>query len=354
MAWGPIQGHDKIVAMFRRAIERNRLASTFLFVGPEGIGKSRFAKRFAQALLCTTRSDAELEPCGTCPTCKQVQSGNHPDVTWIQKPEERSFLPVRLFLGDGEQRGKEGLCHEISMKPQSGSRKIAVIEDADYLNAEGANSLLKLLEEPPPRSVLILICTSLDRQLPTIRSRCQVIRFSPLSDDEVAQVLLNQELVENQKDAQSLAENSKGSVTQALAGLDQELTDFSQQLAQAWSDPRFSSVKLAAETLSFVDQAGKESRQRRLRLKTLGEKSIDFFRTVQQTQLGVTANSSWEPTASNMLKNWSGQAEYFAEEAIEVTIEMMQHVDRNVHLTTAIEGWWDQMAKTREKCLQQA
>ena len=76
---------------------------------------------------------------------------------------------------------REGLCHDIALKPFRGGRKIAIIDDADYLNQEGANCLLKTLEEPPEKSVIILIGTSQQRQLPTIRSRCQIVRFAPLS-----------------------------------------------------------------------------------------------------------------------------------------------------------------------------
>ena len=83
---------------------------------------------------------------------------------------------------------REGLCHDISLKPYMGNRKVAIVDDADYLNAEGANSLLKTLEEPPPRSVLILVGTTPAKQLPTIRSRCRIIRFDPLPTETVAEL----------------------------------------------------------------------------------------------------------------------------------------------------------------------
>ncbi len=169
-----------MVEQFRRALARGRLASSFLFAGPEGIGKRTFALKLAQAMLCTTRPEETLDPCGTCPSCVQVAAGTHPDLHLVGKPEDKSFIPLELLIGDREHRRREGLCHNIGLKPYLGGRKIAMIDDADYLNAEGANSLLKTLEEPPPRSVLILIGTSPAKQLPTIRSRCQLIRFRPL------------------------------------------------------------------------------------------------------------------------------------------------------------------------------
>ena len=131
-----------------------------------------------------------MDPCEYCPSCLQVAARTHPDLEIVSKPEDKSFLPLELFIGDKEHRMKEGLCHRIAMKPFQGGRKIAIIDDADFLNAEGANCLLKTLEEPPPQSVLILIGTSPAKQLPTIRSRCQLIRFRPLRTDQVEELLL--------------------------------------------------------------------------------------------------------------------------------------------------------------------
>ncbi|MEX2186270.1 MAG: AAA family ATPase, partial [Pirellulales bacterium] len=166
MPWQGLQGHDEVADRFRRILARGRLASTFLFVGPDGIGKRTFAMKLAQALLCAERPEADLDPCGRCESCVQATAGTHPDILTIAKPAEKSELPVALFIGTKEKRMQEGLCHDLSLKPFFGRRRVAVIDDADYLNEEGANCLLKTLEEPPPRSLLILVGTSLERQLP--------------------------------------------------------------------------------------------------------------------------------------------------------------------------------------------
>ena len=157
------------------------LASTYLFVGPEGIGKRRFALALAKALLCPNTAADPLEPCGHCESCRLFDAGNHPDLDVVSLPKDKSTLPLDLFIGDKDHRNQDGLCHRISLRPFLGGRKIAIIDDADHFSAESANCLLKTLEEPPPRSLLILIGTSPSRQLPTIRSRSQVVRFRPLS-----------------------------------------------------------------------------------------------------------------------------------------------------------------------------
>ena len=157
MSWQGILGHDAVAEQFRRALARGRLASSFLFVGPSGIGKRTFALKLAQALLCSRRPEAELAPCGECSSCIQLLAGTHPDLLQVARPKDKSFLPLELLIGDKEHRMRQGLCHDIALKPFMGGRRVAILNDADYLNAEGANSLLKTLEEPPPRSVLILI-----------------------------------------------------------------------------------------------------------------------------------------------------------------------------------------------------
>src|SRR3989339_1058291 len=232
MAWHGILGHDDVVELFRRALERGRLASSFLLAGPAGIGKRAFALKLAQVLLCQTRPEEAMDPCEQCPACLQVLAGSHPDLEAVAKPADKSFLPLELLIGDKEHRTRRGLCHSLALKPFMGGRKVAVIDDADYLNAEGANSLLKTLEEPPPRSVLMLIGTSPAKQLPTIRSRCQLVRFRPLSTDVVASLLISQQLVEGKDEARRLAEHSGGSLQNARELADQELWAFRARLHQ--------------------------------------------------------------------------------------------------------------------------
>ena len=150
MAWQGIEGHDDVAEKFRTLLSQGRLASTFLFVGPAGIGKRTFALGWRSR--CSVRPDPfpHSIPAAQCAGCQQVLAGTHPDLLRIAQPADKSFIPVELFIGSKEKRMQEGLCHDISLKPFMGGRRVAIIDDADYLNEEGANSLLKTLEEPPP------------------------------------------------------------------------------------------------------------------------------------------------------------------------------------------------------------
>src|SRR5947209_17322230 len=125
-----IRGHQQIADRFRRALAKGRMASTFLFVGPPGIGKRAFAWKLAQALLCEKVAPEKLAPCGECPSCRQVVSLNHPDVLWIAKPSDKSSIPLKLLIGEDETRMREGLCYDLASRPYSGRRTIETIDAA--------------------------------------------------------------------------------------------------------------------------------------------------------------------------------------------------------------------------------
>ncbi len=122
----------------------------------------------------------QIEACGECRACRGFAAGNWPDFMEIGLPAGKTEIPISLILGESDKRGREGLCFELSMSPQASERRVALINDAHRMNQEGANALLKTLEEPPSHALILLVCDNPDSLLPTIRSRCQVIRFFPL------------------------------------------------------------------------------------------------------------------------------------------------------------------------------
>ncbi len=346
MSWHGIDGHDDVVEQFRRALGRGRLASSFLFAGPAGIGKRTFALKLAQAMLCQTRPEAALDPCESCPSCVQAAAGTHPDLEAIAKPADKSFIPLELLIGDLEHRRREGLCHRISLKPYLGGRKIAVIDDADYLNAEAANALLKTLEEPPPRSVLILIGTTPAKQLPTIRSRCQLIRFRPLPVEVVGTLLVSKGLLGDPAEARRLAQYSEGSVRRALELADPGLWAFRNTLYQRLSEPALDSVRLAQTVAAFVDDAGKEAPARRARLRQVVAFAADFYRQMMHAQCGTSLSADQE------LREHVGQAVQrgaggcrAASARLDRCLDAAAQIDRNANQATLIECWTDDLAR---------
>ncbi len=348
MPWHGILGHDDVVEKFGSALKRGRLASSFLFVGPAGIGKRAFALKLAQALLCETRPEEALDPCEQCPACVQVLAGTHPDVEMVSKPADKSFLPLELLIGDKDHRSRQGLCHSLSLKPFMGGRKVAIIDDADYLNAEGANSLLKTLEEPPPRSVLILIGTSPAKQLPTIRSRCQLVRCHPLPTQVVAELLLSNHVVDEVDEARRLADFSDGSVQSARELADRELWVFRGQLYQWLAAPVLESVRAAAAVLAFIDEAGKDAPARRSRSRQILYFAAQFFRQLIGALSGaiLTDDPELREAAERAAKNWPGGSLTVAA-CLDRTLEAAEQIDRNVHQAILVECWLDDLASIR-------
>lgn len=341
-----IRGHDAIADRFRRALARGKLASTFLFVGPTGIGKRTFALRLAQGLLCDGVPAERLAPCGECPSCRQVLAGSHPDVTVVEKPADKSFIPIELLIGDAEHRMRAGLCYDIALKPYSGRRKVAIIDDADYLNKEGANCLLKTLEEPPPKSVLILIGTSEQRQLPTIRSRCQIVRFSPLAGRDVAELLVDRGLCDDAAGAQSAAARGEGSVERAALWCDPALVEFRGQLLATLASREFD-LQPAAKALSqFVDGGGKESAVKRERLRLAVSLAEELYRAVL-LRLTSDRNSGdvLLDQAVSRAVNWFGDDETAAA-CLDVCLDAYAHIDANVNQATLIEWLLDELGQT--------
>jgi DNA polymerase-3 subunit delta' len=327
-----LRGHDRVIERFRRALAKRRLASTFLFVGPPGIGKRTFAMKLAQGLLCERVSEDRLDPCGDCASCHQVLSLNHPDVEIVAKPADKAFIPLEQLIGDAEHRMRAGLCYNIALKPFSGRRKVAIIDDADYLNKEGANCLLKTLEEPPPQSVLILIGTSEQRQLPTIRSRCQIVRFQPLAEDDVAALLVERGLCEDPALARSAAAHSHGSLERAAQWCDTSLVDFHRELIGILSQPEFDLQPSAKLISQFVDEAGRDSAAKRKRLRLIVSLAEEFYRALLlASETGQTSTNSWMSP--------DGPAA-----CLDICLDAYSHIDANANQAILIEWWLDELA----------
>ncbi|MEO2001228.1 MAG: AAA family ATPase, partial [Pirellulales bacterium] len=238
MSWEGIEGHDQIANRFLSVEAAGRIAGSYLFVGQEGIGKATFAKHLTMALACENSKNS-LTACRTCNSCIQALAGTHPDIDIVQKPVERTTIPLESLIGSPEQRLRAGLCWRLLLRPQLASRKFAILLDADHLSEEAANCLLKTLEEPPPGAVIILVGTTLERQLPTIRSRCQVIRFSPLADGIIKQLIQTEQQQNGDELTDStlteIARIAQGSLSKARLFLDEELTLFRTKLFEMLS-----------------------------------------------------------------------------------------------------------------------
>lgn len=170
--WNKILGHEFPKGFLRSSLVKGRVGHAYAFVGPKGVGKATTALVFAQALLCDAATEPG-EPCGACRTCGRIERGAHPDV--------HTLRPEGASIGIEQVRALQNV---LSLKPYEAARKVAIIDDAETMTVASQNSLLKVLEEPPGDTVIIVVATNVSALLPTIRSRCQTLRFQPnaLSD----------------------------------------------------------------------------------------------------------------------------------------------------------------------------
>jgi DNA polymerase III subunit delta' len=320
--WHGILGHDDVVEQFRRTLAAGRLASTYLFVGPPGVGKRRFATELAHSLLCTEVDESLLEPCGKCDSCRMFAAGNHPDLDIVALRAEKSELAISQFVGFDEYLQQDALCHRIALKSFFGGRRVAIIDDADHFNRFSANCLLKTLEEPPPSALLILIGTSPSRQLPTIRSRSQVVRFRGLDVETIAKILIESGAVAERQLALQAAELSEGSVERARQLADAALWSFRDQLSSALNVPRIDSVRLARAVQAFVDEAGKESSLRRERLRIIIGFAVEFYRWKLRIE---------QPREADL-------------QALESCLAALEQIDRNANLGLVIQHWCEELS----------
>ena len=179
MNWNLI-GHEWAVRMLKQHVVQKNHRQAYLITGPESVGRSTLALRFAQALNCPQPVDIG-EPCLDCPTCSQLERLVHPDLAVVEAEQRGGQLKVDQI---------RELQHGLSLAPYDANYRIAVLLRFEEANRQAANALLKTLEEPPPQVVIMLTSVSADRLLPTIVSRCEVIRLRPVPSDELNQGLI--------------------------------------------------------------------------------------------------------------------------------------------------------------------
>jgi DNA polymerase III subunit delta' len=186
-------GNRRAKEILKRMLAQGRVPGALLFAGEEGVGKKLFALELARALNC--RRSAGVEACGECPACVRVgrvdyPAGNDKDdykkLIWSEHPDVGMVLPYNRSVYVHAIRDLE---RETNFRPVEGRARVFLVEDADRLSESSSNALLKTLEEPHATSHLILLTSRPAGLLPTIRSRCQIVRFSPLSAEEIEQHL---------------------------------------------------------------------------------------------------------------------------------------------------------------------
>ena len=216
-----LTGNTRVKAVLKRMLTTGRLPGAMLFTGEEGVGKKLFALEVARALNC--RSPKDNEACGVCSSCKRIVKLNYPQrddaeewtqIIWTDHPDVGLVVAPKRVLRVEQMRQIE---KEANFRPFEGKARVFLIDEADKLNDASANALLKVLEEPPKTSHLLLITARPAMLLPTILSRCQMIRFSPLAPEEIERYLVKKSDVDA-KTARLRARAAGGSMGRAMSG----------------------------------------------------------------------------------------------------------------------------------------
>jgi DNA polymerase III subunit delta' len=213
-------GNERAKLLLRRMLEARRLPGAMLFTGEEGVGKKLFALEIAKALNC--RSPQGAEGCGVCPSCVRISKFNYPQssdsddwkgIIWTDHADVGMVVAPKRILLVEQMRQIE---REANFRPYEGTARVFLIDDADKLNDSSANALLKVLEEPPHTSHVVLLTARPAMLLPTVRSRCQMIRFSPLTADEIERHMLENKIADA-KGARIRARVVRGSLGRAIS-----------------------------------------------------------------------------------------------------------------------------------------
>lgn len=213
-------GNETVKNLLRRILESGRLPGAMVFVGEEGVGKKLFALEIARALNC--RKLQGVEGCGSCAACKRIAKFNYPQsaesddwkkIIWTDHPDVGMVVAPKRVLIVEQMREIEGAAN---YRPFEGEARVFLVDDADKLNDSSANALLKILEEPPHTSHIILLTSRPAMLLPTIRSRCQMIRFSPIAAEEIEKYLLQNDQA-GTNDARIRARVARGSIGRAIS-----------------------------------------------------------------------------------------------------------------------------------------
>jgi DNA polymerase-3 subunit delta' len=224
MAFQNIKGQERAVGTLREYLKAKKIAGAYLFSGPEGVGKYFLARTFAKAVNCLLGQD---EPCDTCASCAKVDKNEHPDVHIIDR-------------ADGESISIESireLKKSISLKPYEGRFKVFIINDAHKLGAEAANALLKVLEEPPGDSLIILVSAKSAKLFKTVISRCRTVKFFPLKRAELSTILKKDYFLDGGL-AHFLAYSSEGRIGRSLNLKDTDALKQKNKVIDAFLEPR--------------------------------------------------------------------------------------------------------------------
>jgi DNA polymerase III subunit delta' len=328
-------GHRRAVAVLERAIESDRLSHAYLFVGEPRIGKTTLALALARALNCTS----EKRPCGVCRPCRLADANAHPDVQLIQAGGGEATRSSRHGSEKSAPRSisidqVRALQHDAALAPVEGRRKIYIVVDAPAMLHDAANSLLKTLEEPPSLVTLILTATEPDALLPTIVSRCQLVRLSPVPTSDLATALAERlgATPERASLAASLAAGRPGWAISALG--DESLLD---ERARRLNDLAILISGTRVERFVYAEKLAQEHTREPDRVAQTLDLWLGYWRDVRMAGLGCDELVVNRDRIDDIRARSRGLEPRQVDGALASVESAMIHLSQNVNVRLALD-----------------
>ncbi len=200
-----IIGHEQIIEHLKTAIRTQTVSHAYILAGEDGMGKRTLASAFARGIQCES-GEKDGDSCGSCKSCMQAESKNHPDIIYVTHE--------KASLGVDDIRNQ--INNDILVKPYSSSRKVYIVEDGEKMTEQAQNALLKTLETPPAYGVIILLTNNINAFLPTILSRCVILKLNPVREEDIKNYLMGVHKIPDYQ-AELSAAFSQGNVGRAVS-----------------------------------------------------------------------------------------------------------------------------------------
>lgn len=314
-----IIGHEDIVKHFKSSIELGKVSHAYILNGEKGSGKKTLAGIVVKSLQCES---GDPDPCGTCKSCLQAESGNQPDIIWVNH-EKTNVISVDEI--------RSQIVNDIDLKPYSSKYKIYIIPDAQMMNPQAQNALLKTLEEPPEYVIIMLLTNNMDKFLPTILSRCIVLNFKPVQPLQMMEYLVTQLGVDQDK-ARFCTDFAQGNLGKAVR----------LAISTDYNDIREDSIRLLRRIQDM------EMDEVILAVKNMGKYKLDitdyidimtmWFRDILMVKISNSPNKIIFKKEFSVMKKQASKASYEGlEQILEAMDKLKVRLEANVNFDIAME-----------------
>ena len=320
MAFKDVAGNVRIKKILKLALERTRVPNSLLFCGPEGAGKKAMALTLAKTLNCLNLT---TDSCDACPSCKAIDEGRHPDVMLIEVKDEKKAVAIDQIR----------LLRQMAyLRPMTGKKRVFIVVDAAEMSADAANSLLKVLEEPPLHSHIVLVTARPFLLFPTIRSRCQTLAFSAIGREEIEEILLERNFGTEQ--ARILALLVDGNLERAL---DIEWEEVQSLKEESWA--LFEALASTDRSALFLERFGALAKAVQEEFGRTLEVFSSFVRDILLLRLGgdpqFLLNPDFEPRLREASAAWSVRRVLGVLEELDfVLAELPKNLNKSLLATT--------------------